>query len=121
MNDFQIKFEELIELLVQKFTPEIVVICEIPPILDNVETNNRVDLYNDYFNCTYGSKSGFLVLKLNTMIKSNNNWSFLHWVNIHLNDEHDVPFLLNCLRSFICQYSDNLPRPKNVQNFNDQN
>ena len=59
MNDFQIKFEELIELLVQNFAPEIVVICEIPPILNNVETNNRVDLYNDYFNCAYGSKSGF--------------------------------------------------------------
>ena len=73
MNDFSIKFEELIESLVQKFTPEIVVICKRILFLDNVEANKNVDLYNEYFKCTYGPKPGFLMLKLNTMVKSNNN------------------------------------------------
>ena len=91
---FKRKFEELIEVLVQQFTPEVVVICELPPSLDNVEANKNLDLYKEYNNCTYGSKSGYQVLKVQALIKSNNNWSFLFWDNIHLNDE----------------------RPKNIQN-----
>ena len=39
LNEFSIKFEELIEVLVQQFTPEIVVICELTPSLDNIEAN----------------------------------------------------------------------------------
>ena len=104
----------------QKLTPEIVVICKIPPILDNKEANKNVDLFNENVNGTYGSKSGYQVLKLNTMIQNINNWSFLYWDKIHLNDEHGVPFLRNCLRFFICQYSKDLPRPEKVQNFNNQ-
>ena len=104
----------------QKLTPEIVVICKIPPVFDNKEANKNVDLYNENVNCTYGSKSGYQVLKLNTMIKSINNWSFLYWDKIHLNDEHSVTFLRNCLRFFICQYSNDLPRPEKVQKFNNQ-
>ena len=101
-------------------TPEIVVICKRILFLDNVEANKNVDLYNEYFKCTYGPKPGFLMLKLNTMVKSNNNESFLYYDNIHLNYEHGAPFLRNGLRSFICQNSINLPRPKIVQNFKNQ-
>ena len=83
LNELSIKFEELIDLLVQKFTPEILVICEIPPNLEKVEANKNVVLYNEYINCKSGSKSGYQMLKLNLMIKSSNNWSFLYWDNIH--------------------------------------
>ena len=92
LNEFSIKFEELIEVLVQQFTPETVVICELPPSLDNVEANKNMDLYKEYNNCTYGSKSGYQVLKVLALIKCNNNWSFLFWDNIHLNDERGVRF-----------------------------
>ena len=89
---FTIKTEEFIGLFVQFFTTEIVVICKIPAVLNNVQANKNRDLFNEHIDCIYGSKSGYKLLKLNTMMKSSNNWSFLYWDKTHLNDKHVVPY-----------------------------
>ena len=88
---FFVKIEEFIGLLVQFFTTEIVVICKIPAVLDNVQENKNRDLFNEHINCAYGSKSGYKLLKLSTMIKSSSNWSFLYLDKTHLTDKHGVP------------------------------
>ena len=59
--------------ITNKLTPEMIVMCEIPPILNNEEAFCKVVLSNDYFNNTYHCKSGFQVLKLNAMIRKNFN------------------------------------------------
>ena len=89
---FTIKTEEFIGLSVQFFTTEIVVICKIPAVLNNVQANKNRDLFNEHIDCIYGSKSGYKLLKLNTRKKSSNNWSFLYWDKTHLNDKHVVPY-----------------------------
>ena len=62
----------------QKFIPETLVICKIPPILNNVETKStKTSTKTKIWTCkknnstktkiwTYGFKSGYQVLKLNT-------------------------------------------------------
>ena len=57
----------------QKFIPETLAICKKPPILNNVETKStKTSTKTKIWTCkknnsfTYGFKSGYQVLKLNT-------------------------------------------------------
>ena len=48
------KYDNVIDDITNEFTPEMMVVCEIPPILNNVKAISKVEMYNDYyffFNC----------------------------------------------------------------------
>ena len=84
----------------------------ISPILNNEEENSKVGINNEYLNDTYCSKQGFQVLETNEMIRSFTKWSFLHWDNIHLNNDQCVPIFPNDLRALVCQNSNSLHNKK---------
>ena len=61
-DEFSAKYEEFIALITAKFSPDSVVICEIPPTLNNDDANDKIDHYNCFLNEMYGSTTGFEVL-----------------------------------------------------------
>ena len=87
-------------------------ICEIPPILNNDDANDKIDHYNRFLNEMYGSTTGFEVLNLNSNIKSLESYQSLYFDTIHLNDELGIPFLRNCLGSYVFKHSSKLPKVK---------
>ena len=65
-----------------------------------------------FLNEMYGSTTGFEVLNLNSNIKSLESYQSLYFDTIHLNDELGIPFLRNCLGSYVFKHSSKLPRVK---------
>ena len=59
-----------------------IVIREIPPILNNNEANSTVNAYNSSINENYGNIEKFQVLKTNPTMKDIKVWGFLYWDNI---------------------------------------
>ena len=111
LDEFSAKYEELIALTA-KFSPDSIVICEIPPILNNDDANDKIDHYKRFLNEMYGSTTGFEVLNLNLNIKSLESYQSLCFDTIHLNDELCIPLLRNCLGSYVFKHSSKLPRVK---------
>ena len=99
-------------------TPETIVVCKLNPILYNYEAFRNVDLYNNFIKIHITQNQN--TRRSNSKIKNNSMWSLLLWDNIYLNDEHGVPFSRNCLCSDVCQYSNDLPRPKTVPSFSNR-
>ena len=48
LDEFSTKYEELIALITAKFSPDSIVICEIPPKLNNHDANDKIDHYNRF-------------------------------------------------------------------------
>ena len=96
------------------FDFEMIVVSEVPAIINNEEARSKFELHHDYLTKAYSSKSDFQVVKFSAMIKNINNWSFF-WDNIHLNDNHGVLFLRKIFCFIVCQYSNNMPRSKSVE------
>ena len=110
VDEFSAKYQELIALITAKFSPDSIVFCKIPPILNNGDGNDKIDHYNRFLKEMYGSTTGFEMLNLNANIKSLESYQNLYIYTIHLNDELGIPFLRNCLGSF--KHSSELPRVK---------
>ena len=114
MKEFEIKHQKLIDDNTNKFTPEMTVVSEVPPVVKKEETTYKVELYNVYLKVLYNSKPGLQVVKLNPMMKKISNLSFLNWDNNNLIDDHVVPFLQNnCMPISIY-----LPRSQTVERYN---
>ena len=71
VNEFEIRHQKLIEDNTNKFTPEMNVVCEVPPVVKKEEAIFKVDLYNDYLKVLSNSKPGLQVVKFNPMLKKN--------------------------------------------------
>ena len=99
VDECSAKYEALIALLTAKFSPDSIVICYVPPILNNDDANDKIDHYNRFLNEKYGSTTGFEVLNLNSNIKSLESFQSLYFDALHLNDELDIPILRNYLGS----------------------
>ena len=52
-----------------KFTAEMIVVCEVPPVVKSEEAISEVELYNDYLKVINSSKPGLQVVKLNSRMK----------------------------------------------------
>ena len=112
VDEFSAKYEELIALITGKFSLDSIVFCEIPPILNNDDSNDKIDHYNRFLNEMYGSTTGFEVLNLNSNIKSLESYQSSYFDTIRLKDELGIPFLRNCLGSYVFKHSSKLPRVK---------
>ena len=112
IDELSAKYEELIALITTKVSPDSIVFCEISPILNNDDAYDKIDHYNRFLNEIYGSTTGFEVLNLNSNIKSLESYQSLYFDTIHLNDELSIPFLRNCLGSYVFKHSSKLPRVK---------
>ena len=83
VDEFSLKFKEPIALLTAKFSPDSIVICELPPILNNDDANDKNDHYNRFLNEKYGSTTGFEVLNLNSSRKSLESYQSLYFDTTH--------------------------------------
>ena len=50
VDEISAKYEELIAFIIAKFSPDSIVICKIPPILNNNDANDKTDHYNRFLN-----------------------------------------------------------------------
>ena len=48
VNEFSIKHQKLIDEFINKFTPEMIVLCKVPPTSNNEEAKSKVALYNHF-------------------------------------------------------------------------
>ena len=112
IDEFSAKYDKFIALITAKFSPDSVVFCEIPQILNKDDANDKTDHYNRFLNEMYGSTTGFEVLNLNSNRKSLESNQSLYFDTIHLNDELGIQFLRNCLGSYVFKHSSKLPRVK---------
>ena len=104
LNEFAIEHQKLIDDIVNKFTPEMIVLCEIPPILNNEEAYSKLEITKNYLNDTYSSKPGFLKLKFIAMIRNINKRSFEIGITFMLMSIMVYPF---CAISFVQYYANN--------------
>ena len=117
IDEFSSKYAEFIALITANFSPGSIVICEIPPIHNNDDANDKTDHYNRFLNEMYGSTTGFEVLNLNSNIKSLESYQSLYFDTTHLNNELGIPFLRNSLGSYVFKHSSKLPRVKPAHDY----
>ena len=53
-------FRKFSALITAKFSPDSIVICDIPPILNNDDANDKIDHYNRFLNEMFGELSEFI-------------------------------------------------------------
>ena len=105
------EFKQLVNLCVEKFTPETFVLCEIPPLKDlehNTQKNNIIDKFNSLLHDNYDNVDRFKILPLNDYVKSaakktgdSTSYNYLFYDNVHFNYQHGVPLLKNWLLSHL--------------------
>ena len=67
------KFLELIEVSTAQYSPDMVVICKIPPILNNHDAKVDIDELINAINENFGSRADFEVLNLNSLLENLKN------------------------------------------------
>lgn len=108
-------FEELVQMIDEKFKPEKFFICEVPPVVedDNYrDVNSKIDEFNALIHQKYSASEHFSIVNINQSIKRIDNWSYIYHKNVHLNDQQGVPFLKILLLANVLPYSNNEPRAK---------
>ena len=45
VNEFEIKHQKLIDNNTNKFTPEMIVVCEVPPVVKKEEAISQIEFY----------------------------------------------------------------------------
>ena len=106
----EVNFEELkqlVNLCIEKFTPETFVLCEIPPLKDlehNTQKNKIIDNFNSLLHDNYDNDDRFKILPLNDFVKSaairnddSRSFNYMFYDNVHFNHPHGVPLLINWL------------------------
>ena len=101
------EFKQLVNLCVEKFTPETFVLCEIPPLKDlehNTQKNNIIDKFKSLLHDYCDNVDRFKNLPLNDYVKSaaiktgdSASYNYLFYDNVHFNYQHGVPLLKNWL------------------------
>ena len=126
-----LEHKKLIDLCIEKFNPDVCVVCEIPP-LKNVEQyrdkNEKIDEIKNLFTSYYSDKPSFKISYPNANIKSVNSavnkdynngsnsigYNFLYFDNVHFNYQHGVPLLRNWLLSHLLLTSNGSICPKRL-------
>ena len=98
----------LVAKCIEKFSPEVVVICEVPPLKQNAANtakNAKIDAFNKLIHDNYADK--YKILSLNHAVKDEGNRAFsqgnelgynhLYFDNVHFNTRFGVPLLKNLL------------------------
>ena len=125
---------KLVKKCIEKFQPEVFVVCEIPPLKNlpqNMDKNNCIDEFNELIHSSYSNQIGFKILDVNKNIKeegtsidqtddNNVGYNYLFFDNVHLNHQFGVPLLNNWMLSHLLLSSNgrvdnNVPSNKQVK------
>ena len=115
-KDLFADYQKLVDKCMEKFTPDSMVLCEIPPFREipiNSDKNEKIAVFNDLLNNTYGNvDNAIVVLKLNDIIRSVSTYNprithfnQLYHDNVHLNYKLGIPFLKNILLGYLLKTS----------------
>ena len=123
---------KLVKKCIEKFQPEVFVICEVPPLKNlpqNMDKNNCIDEFNELIHSTYSNQIGFKILNVNKNIKEegtsidqtddkNVGYNYLFFDNVH--HRFGVPLLKNWMLSHLLLSSNgridnNVPSNNKVQ------
>ena len=96
-------FNTLVEAIREKFEPTNFVICEVPPVLQNEEMNQKITEFNELIHETFDE--GFTVLNLNHMYRRLPNMQSFYYDNIHFNHHRGLAVLKNALLSQLLRTS----------------
>ena len=96
-------FNTLVEAIREKFEPTNFVICEVPPVLQNEEMNQKITEFNKLIHEKFDE--GFTVLNLNHMYRRLPNMQSFYYDNIHLNHHRGLAVLKNALLSQLLRTS----------------
>ena len=107
----------------EKFKPQKIFICEIPPVVENLDdenplhgVNDKIDqanvLLNDMFNCS----DVYSLIPLNKKVKSIGEWSKLYQNAVHFNDETGTLYLKSLLFSCVAPFTNHIPRTRRRAN-----
>lgn len=107
-------FCKLFDSVMDKFQPEKIFVCEVPPFRDierNSAINKRIVEYNAELN-TYCTEKGIHIIKLYDSVMKVKNNKDMFFGNVHFSDNIGLPFLVNCVLTPLIHsaYSDGLPR-----------
>ena len=109
-NELFEKYSELVTYIIDNFEPQQLVLCEVPPVLNDVAASKKIEEFNMMLNEQFKNEDNIAILKLNEIICGVQDWTKMYWDNIHLNDSFGIPFLTNNILTFVNQYSNKLPR-----------
>ena len=88
----------LISQIYEKFKPQKIFICEIPPNVENLDdenplhgVNDKIDQVNVLLNDMFTCSDVYSLIPLNQKVKSNEKWPKLYHNTVHFNDETGTP------------------------------
>ena len=96
-------FNTLVEAIREKFEPTNFVICEVPPVLQNEEMNQKITEFNKLIHEKFDE--GFTVLNLNHMYRRLPNMQSFYYDNFHFNHHRGLAVLKNALLSQLLRTS----------------
>ena len=105
------EFEQLVNLCIEKITPETFVLCGIPPLKDlehNTQKNKIIDNFNSLLHENYYNVDRTKISPLSDYVKSfaittgdSKSYNYMFYGNVHFNNQHGVPLLKNWLLSHL--------------------
>ena len=112
----------LISQIYEKFQPQKIFICEIPPVVENLDdenplygVNDKIDQVNVLLNDMFTCSDVYSLIPLNQKVKSNGKWSKLYHNAVHF-DETGTPYLKSLLFSYVAPFTNHIPRPRKRAN-----
>ena len=109
-------FQSLVEECKEKFKPQKLFLCEVPPLRRSGRynyMNGKIDQWNSLLHDNYKEENSVEIIHLNQQINVINNPETLYHDDIHFNHQLGLPLIKNILMKYITWYSNNLPRENN--------
>ena len=113
----------LISQIYEKFQPQKIFICEVSPVVENLDdenplhgVNDKIDQTNVLLNDMLTFSDVYSHIPLNQKVKSNGKWSKLYHNAVHFNDETGTPYLKSLLFSYVAPFTNHIPRPRKRAN-----
>ena len=108
-------YETLVSQIYEKFTPEKILLVEVPPVFassENDEKNHRINEFNAMMKDTATQNSDkYELINIHETLLKLPNAKTAFFDELHLNFQIGLPTLRNCIMKNLSQYSDNIPRP----------
>ena len=122
-------YQKLVDKVLSKFTPDVLVLMEVPPFknsLQNENKNQRINEFNRQLNEKYGmhNLASIKVASVHKMITSFPNYNFMFYDDVHFDNLRGLPFLKNILLQHLLCTSNgevaSIQRRPNSYNYNYQ-
>jgi hypothetical protein len=114
VNEHFADYKDLITAVTQKFSPERIFLCQVPPVnhkKDSDKKNARIREFNDLLSDDAAANSKIDLIPLYYYIVSTvSDLSECFYDDVHFNFALGIPIIKNCLLGKLIPYSNNKPR-----------